>query len=139
MQVKTIVKAGRAVRAVWPLTAVFLLAALGTVSWVTTNCSAQIDPGMRPSEKTFALVVYEGDNEVGRVYRDVPGPEYNEHWVLFPNFSFDQGGSRSMRIVAVPGPGYTDVDDFLARVPFPAGSRYVCTVCQEFDRLPTND
>jgi hypothetical protein len=106
------------------------------------NCQAQVvpyNPSGGPSTGTFELVVYEGDTEVGRVFRDLPGPEYTEHWVLFPNFSFDRGGSKSMQIVAVPSPGYTSVDDFLARVPFPDGSRYVCTVCQEFDRLPIDD
>ena len=134
MQVQTTVKAGRAAGGMWPLTAVVLLAALGAVSWVTMTCQAQLDPGLN-----VVLVVYEGDTEAGRVYRDAADSLYTEHWVLFPNFSFDRGGSKSMRIEAVPGRGYRDVDDFLARVPFPAGSRYVCTVCQEFDRLPTDD
>ena len=84
------------------------------------------------------LIVYDGDTLVGQVYRDFAGPRYLEHWVLFPNYRFDQGGGpgRSVEIVAEPGRGYRSVKDFLARVPFPAGSRYVVAACQEYDRLP---
>ena len=133
---------GRATRGMWQLTAGVLLTVLGAGSWVTRTCQAQITPDsdrQTASGGRWELMVYEGDTEVGRVYRDGAGPDYTEHWVLFPNFRFDRGLSKSMRIEAVPGRGYRDVDDFLARVPFPAGSRYVCTVCQEFDRLPTDD
>lgn len=121
----------------WLLTAVFGLALLGAASWLT-KCWAQIPiepdiPGSR-----FALVVYDGPVEVGRVYRDVAGARYTEHWVLYGNYRFDQirGPGASIRIVAERHAGYESVGDFLDRVPFPPGSRYVIAACQEFDELP---
>jgi hypothetical protein len=88
--------------------------------------------------ENFTLVVYEGDTEVGRVYRDVEGPRYTEYWVLYSNFSFDQANraGASIQIVAEKDKGYENVEDFLNRVPFPKGSRYVNARCQEFDELP---
>ena len=73
-----------------------------------------------------------------KAYRDAAGAAYTEHWVLFPYYRFDQGGGpgSSVEIVAEPGPGYRSAKDFLSRVPFPAGSRYVVAACQEYDRLP---
>lgn len=116
------------------LPAVVTLAVLAAVSWATLTCWAQV-PFFLPGVE---LVVYESNVEVGRVYRDAAGPQYTEHWVLFPNYNFDQGGSRSMQVVAVPGPGCSNARDFLARVPFPPGSRYVVAAWQEFDRLPAS-
>jgi hypothetical protein len=83
-------------------------------------------------------VIYGGNVEVGRVYRDRAGPRYTEHWVLYPNYTSDQGArpGDAIHIVAFPGQGYTSLQDFLRRVPFPEGSRYVVVQCQEFDALP---
>lgn len=97
-----------------------------------TNCLAQV-PVEPDLEASFTLVVYEDEAEVGRVYRDVAGDRYTEHWVLYPNYTFDRireaGGS--IHIVAEKG-GYASLKDFLAHVPFPRGSRYVIAQCQEF-------
>ena len=139
MHDQTTVQAGRVPRGVWQLTAIVTLAALGAVSWVTLKCQAQIVPFSVLSDgETFALVIYQGSTEVGRLYRDAAGPVYNEHWVLYPTYSFDQARQTgaSITIVAQADRGYASVDDFLARVPFPPGSRYVLTQCQEFNRLP---
>jgi hypothetical protein len=109
------------------------LAALAALSWMTLRCQAQIDPGMKVMQ-----VIYQGDQEVGRVYRDGPGPKYTEHWVLFPNYTYDQGArlGDAIHIVAQEGPGYQSAQDFLSRVPFPKGARYVVTRCEEFAKLP---
>src|SRR5262245_27175114 len=124
-----IVRAIRA-RACRSRTLVLALAALAAASWLTANGRAQLDPGER-----VVLVVYDNGEEVGRCYRDLAGSRYTEHWVLFPNYRFDRGGEagRSIAIVAEPGPGYRSAKDFLARVPFPEGSRYVIAACQEYD------
>jgi hypothetical protein len=121
----------------WLLTAVCALAALGAGAWVGVRCRAQV-PVNPDLEVNFALVVYDGDAEVGRVYRDVAGARYTEHWVLYPNYRFDQirRPGASIQIVAERDAGYRSVEDFLDRVPFPKGSRYVIACCQEFDQLP---
>ncbi len=113
----------------WLLAIAFGLAMVGTLSYMASTSEAQLDPGYN-----VVLVVYQGETEVGRVYRDSAGSEYTEHWVLFPNYTFDVGGrpGRSMTVVAEPGPGYTSVKDFLSHVPFPKGSRYVNAHCIEF-------
>jgi hypothetical protein len=58
--------------------------------------------------------------------------------VLYPNYTYDQGAQHgdAIHIVAHAGPGYQSTQDFLSRVPFPKGSRYVVTRCQEFHKLP---
>jgi hypothetical protein len=86
----------------WQLTVVFTLVAVVAVTWVTAKSRAQCEPGMN-----VVQVLYDGTTEVGRVYRDVAGPVYTEHWVLYPNFTFDQGRppGRSFEVVAEPGPG----------------------------------
>lgn len=121
----------------WLLTAAIALAAFAAGSWWTAHSRAQcpVEPDFGQS---FGLVVYEAEAEVGRVYRDVEGASYTEHWVLYPNFSFDQTtrAGASMRIVAERGRGCASVEDFLDRVPFPKGSRYVIARCEEFDELP---
>jgi hypothetical protein len=113
--------------------AVGALAVVGALSWLTVHSQAQIDPGMKVLQ-----VLYDGDAEVGRVYRDGHGPKYTEHWVLYPNYTYDQGArpGDAIQIVAFPGQGYTSLEDFLSRVPFPEGSRYVVVKCHEFDALP---
>src|SRR5262245_46963109 len=118
------------------LNAIGTLAALAAGSWVVATCCAQV-PVEPDNQAAFALVVYDGDTEVGQVYRDVAGPRYTEHWVLYPNYSFDRirAAGPSVEIVAERG-GYRSVKDFLDQVPFPPGSRYVIARCEEFDRLP---
>jgi hypothetical protein len=115
------------------LVAVGVLAVFGALAWLTMHSQAQVDPGMKTLQ-----VIYDGDVEVGRVYRDGAGAEYTEHWVLYPNYTYDQGArpGDAIHIVAFPGQGYTSLADFLRRVPFPGGSRYVVVQCQEFDALP---
>src|SRR5262245_37125510 len=117
-----------------PRALVLTLAALAAAVWAAGG-RAQIP--INP-DHDFVLVVYDAGEEVGRVYRDAAGPVYTEHWVLFPNYRFDQirGPGGSIEIVAEPGPGYRSAREFLASVPFPEGSRYVIAACQEFDRLP---
>ncbi len=104
--------------------------------WLTE--SSEADPPDPDSVASHELVVYQGSFEAGRVYRNVVGPRYTEHWVLYPEFQFDSGVrvGQSMRVETVAGIGYASVEDFLARVPFPKGSRYVIADCQEFDELP---
>ena len=94
-----------------------------------------------PDLKNLHLALYERDVEVGRVYRDVAGPQYVEHWVLYPGYSFDraQRAGESLRIEVVAGASYRSVDEFLRAVPFPKGSQYVIAACQEFDSLPIGD
>ena len=79
-----------------------------------------------------------GQVECGRVFRDGTGDEYTEHWVLFPNYSFDQGGGpgRSMSVLAERGAGYKNLNEFLNNVPFPKWSRYIIATCKEYDALP---
>jgi len=123
-----------------PRAVVITLAALAAVSWLAARGHAQLDPGgfQLDSGSKIVLVVYDAGEEVGRCYRDAAGSSYTEHWVLFPNYRFDQGGGpgRSIEIVAEEGPGYRSAQEFLADVPFPEGSRYVVCACQEYDRLP---
>jgi hypothetical protein len=128
-------KAGRVLTNRWLVPSILGLAALAVMLWPAGHCEAQIP--VDPDNNTI-LVVYEGKTEVGRVYRDVEGDKYTEHWVLFPNYTFDQGGKpgRSVTIVAEPGRGYKSAEDFLDNVPFPKGSRYVITACWEYDSLP---
>jgi hypothetical protein len=114
--------------------AICAAATIGALSWTTTRSQAQLD-----YRTDHILVIYQGELEVGRAYRDRPGPAYTEHYVLFPNYTFDSGRApvgESIRIVAMPGPGYRNLDDFLGNVPFPKGSRYVISLCREFNRLP---
>ncbi len=124
---------GSLVRRRW-FAVVCALATLGALSWMTLRSHAQLD-----YRTDVILVIYDGELEVGRAYRDRAGARYTEHWVLFPNYTFDDGNARpgdSIRIVAERGPGYQSLDDFLDNVPFPKGSRYVICKCREFDELP---
>ncbi len=112
-------------------------AVLGALAWMTTRSQAQLD-----YKTDVILVIFEGEREVGRCYRDRAGATYTEHWVLFPNYTFDDGRARvgeSIRIVAMPGPGYKDLEEFLDNVPFPEGSRYIVARCHEFRELPGGD
>jgi hypothetical protein len=116
-----------------PFAVVCGVALLGALSCVTMRSHAQLD-----YRTDIILVIYDGEIEVGRAFRDRGGAQYTEHWVLFPNYTFDGNGrpGDSIRIVAERGRGYQSVDEFLDNVPFPKGSRYVVTKCHEFDRLP---
>ena len=119
----------------WP--SIFALVALGVA--VSFARSGQGQVPINPDKLHLAL--FEHDIEVGRVYRDRIGPEYVEHWVLFPGYSFDraQRAGAALHIELVEGGSYESVDDFLKNVPFPRGSRYVVVACQEFDSLPVGD
>lgn len=104
---------------------------------VATNGRAQVPTN---PDYGFRLVLYERESPVGLVYRDVAGSTYIEHWVLYPNFTFDrtQRAGSELHIVAEARRGYSSVEDYLDRVPFPEGSRYVVAACREFDSLPAN-
>ena len=95
----------------------------------------QIDPGW---DKGTGNVLYQEGVEVGRVYRDGIGDLYAEHWVLYPNYSYDTEAEPgdSVEIKLVKGAGYRDFNDFLTKVPFPKGSRYVEVLCAESFELP---
>lgn len=110
------------------------LFAVGVAFWATFRAQVPVDPDY---PEAYRNVLFDGDEEVGQVYRDVVGSSYTEHWVLYSNYTFDRirKAGPSIEIVAEPG-GYRGVRDFLNRVPFPQGSRYVIARCEEFDRLP---
>src|SRR5262249_1834421 len=94
-----------------PRPGVLALSAL-TAAWLAARGGAQV-PWFLPQGGTV-LVVYDAGEEVGRVYRDAAGSSYIEHWVLFPNYRFDQGRGPggSIEIVAEEGLSYRSAREF---------------------------
>ncbi|MDB4929314.1 MAG: hypothetical protein JWM10_1798 [Myxococcaceae bacterium] len=98
---------------------------------------AQIDPGLR------SFGVYESrpglaPTLLGELFREGADPaHYVEHWVLYPGY---ENPSATNGVVVTLRPGqraYRDAADFLARVPFGRGSRYVHTDCLDSAERPT--
>ncbi|PON15104.1 hypothetical protein C2W62_25565 [Candidatus Entotheonella serta] len=113
-----------------------MLAAVGFVLLPHVWAQIPVD-----GEKIFHLVIYnDRSNETGQVFRDRAGDIYTEHWVLFPNYDFDQAREPGawLRVEAMAGRGYDSTQDFLDRVPFLEGSRYIRVEVQEFDQLPSS-
>ena len=118
----------------WAATIGTILIGLVSVTWLS-QAFCQIDPGW---DKGSGNVLYQDGVEVGRVFRDSFDDVYTEHWVLYPNYSYDTEAEPgdSVEIKLVKGAGYRDLNDFLKHVPFPEGSRYVEAFCAESFRLP---
>src|SRR5262245_50906860 len=88
------------------------------------RASAQVPPDVK------SLGIYQHGVLVGEIYRSDTDPNnYSEHWVLYPGYVYPSernGIETSIR----PGRAeYRDLRDFLARVPFGTGARYVVTSC----------
>lgn len=105
------------------------LAAAGFVSSLLT-AQVPID-----ANRLFQL-----DAQVGWVYgtaREVGDPFYTEHWVLSPEFVKPSLQSQAKLQVVPQSPSeFKDEQDFLARVPFSKGSKYIRATVQEFNYLP---
>jgi hypothetical protein len=56
---------------------------------------------------------------------DPPDPDRTEHWVLFPAYVYPRAGSGIVTRLVPNYRRYRGLEDFLARVPFEKGSRYV--------------
>ena len=116
-----------------------LLIATGVVALVSVTCLSrafsQVDPDW---DKGTGNVLYQFGNEVGRVFRDGGGDVYTEHWVLYPNYTYDTEAKPgdAVEIRLVKDAGFRDFNDFVTNVPFPQGSRYVEVFCVESFELP---
>jgi hypothetical protein len=77
------------------------------------------------------------DRLVGEVYREDTGATgYTEHWVLYPEYVYPSE-ANGLAVTIRPGLSvYRNTEDFLARVPWAHGSRYVKTTCADGTTLP---
>jgi hypothetical protein len=82
-----------------------------------------------PTTGTYVLV--------GQIYRaDTSTTTYLEHWVLYPGYVYPSE-ANGMKVVIRPGlAAYRDTVDFLSRVPWAPGSRYVRVDCADGTTLP---
>lgn len=72
--------------------------------------------------------------EIFRVGTD--SATYTEHWVLYPGYVYPSA-QNGVHVEIVPGlHAYSSERDFLSRVSFPTGSRYVKAACADGTRLP---
>lgn len=95
------------------------------------RANAQLDY----NEASFGI--YQRGVLVGEVYRAETDPSnYVEHWVLYPTYVYP---NVTNGIVTTLQPGHTeyrDAKDFLGRVPFERGSRYVTATCNDGTKIP---
>ena len=94
---------------------------------------AQLDVGNR------AFDIYQREVKVGEIYRgeDASGSEkYVEHWVLFDNYVYPSERNGIATELRPGGTEYRDTSDFLARVPWEKGYRYVRVDCNDTATLP---
>ena len=93
--------------------------------------SAQLDPGN--------FEIFQNGRIVGEIFvpaRTSGQTKYVEHWVLFSEYKYP-GGKLSAQIVIKSSPrSYPSLEDFLARVPWGSGYRYVRIEATDTDKLP---
>lgn len=98
---------------------------------VASRAQAQIDPG------NFDIV--QGGAKVGEVFVPARAPgaqQYIEHWVLFQAYVYP-GPNAPLTTAIRPAPArYTSTADFINRVPWGTGFRYVRVVADDRDTLP---
>lgn len=111
-----------------------LAIALMIAAVLPPTAKAQIDGGNR-------IYLYENGVRVGEIYvpdRVEGQTEYVEHWVLYPKYLYP--GPQfigALQIVASPTEQpYASEADFLRRVPFEKGSKYIRVTAQESSYLP---
>lgn len=108
-----------------------LAALLLVVLLAAQRVAAQIPP------VGYSVGLYQGGILVGEVYRQDADPSsYTEHWVLYPAYVYP---NEKNGVVTELRPGrtdYRDLTDFLARVPWARGSRYVTSRCSDGTTLP---
>lgn len=98
----------------------------------SSRAHAQLEPD------TQSYGVYQNDRLAAEIFReDTSGSNYTEHWVLYPNYVYPNTSNSVVSIVRASGRRYSDLADFVARVPWSAGSRYVEAACNDGDALPT--
>lgn len=92
---------------------------------------AQIDP------YRISVGVYQNDVLVGEVWRDGVDPaRYTEHWVLSARYVYPSERNRVTPTLRPSGRAYENLRDFLARVPWADGSRYVVADCADGTTIP---
>lgn len=92
---------------------------------------AQIDGGAR----SYGL--YENGVLVGELYREDTDPSrYTEHWVLYPGYVYPSERNGLALLIRPSLTYYRSLTDFYARVPFPAGSRYIMSSNVDGTALP---
>jgi hypothetical protein len=110
------------------LAAILVLAA---AAFVGGPAHAQLDPNYT------SYTIYERGELVGEIYRDDISPDkYVEHWVLYPGYVYPSPENGLSAQIVPGGPEYRDHVDFLSRVHWAPGSRYVRVDCEDGTTLP---
>jgi hypothetical protein len=108
-----------------------LAALLLVASLAAPRVAAQIPP------VTYSVGLYQGGILVGEVYRQDADPSsYTEHWVLYPAYVYPDERNGVVTELRPGRTDYRDLTDFLARVPWTPGSRYVKSKCSDRTTLP---
>lgn len=121
----------------WIVSVFVFAAALGGLLSRRGTARAQIDPQRQ------SLALYEARQGampvlVGEVYREGADPSrYTEHWVLYPNYVYPSERTDHAVSLQVGHAEYRDAADFLGRVSFERGSRYVRVACVDSAERPS--
>ena len=97
----------------------------------TTRAHAQIDPYRQ------SYGVYQRDVLVAEIFReDTDAASYTEHWVLSRAYVYPGADTALTTVIHPSGRAYSGLADFVARVPWTDGSRYVEAACSDGAALP---
>lgn len=84
--------------------------------------------------------IYQSGKKVGEIYtpeREADATQYVEHWVLYKGYVYPKKGLTMVTEIRPTGQGYySSAEDFLKRVPFGAGYRYVRIDATDTDTIP---
>lgn len=108
-----------------------------TLALATTAATPMRSAQAQTVDSNLSIAIVQNGVIVGEIFRSDTDPErYVEHWVLYPGYAYvgpRNGFTTELR------PGYRDyrsATDFLARVPFATGSRYVKVDCLDGATIP---
>jgi hypothetical protein len=99
---------------------------------LVTPASAQVDPG--------EYQIYQGGVVVGIIYVPERGPDptiYAEYWVLSSHYIYPSAKTMvATEIVPMATNPYTSLTDFIMRVPWAEGYRFVTVIAKDRATLP---
>ena len=102
-----------------------------TLSMRAPYARAQIDPFYQ----SYGL--YQQDRLVGEMFReDTNTASYTEHWILYPAYVYPNDTNGVTVVIRPSGLRYAGTADFLTRVYWSTGSRYVKGACADGTTLP---
>jgi hypothetical protein len=120
-----------------PANAAFGAAAPKAAAPAPAARAAQLDPGIHD---VFQSDKGQTERRVGQIFvpeRTADETSYVEHWVLFADYVYPNNSLSLITQIRPSRERYASLEEFLARVPWGPGYRYVRVAAFESDSLPT--